>query len=126
MNNQPKINLGEAYFLIAFALIADFINMFPLFNWLVTVITLPAYQFYFRMKGIKGTYSLVGNLIELVPVLSILPALTTVVVATIIITNHPKLVQVGLQAAGAAVPGAGGLAAKAATAVLGGKTPLAK
>ncbi len=82
---EPKISLPEAYFLIAFAIIADLINWIPIINWLVTLITLPGFQFYFAMKGVRGVYSLAGNLIEFVPVLSVLPAITAGIIATIII-----------------------------------------
>lgn len=87
MNNkvEPKISMPEAYFLIAFAVIADLINWIPVINWLVTLITLPGFQFYFAMKGVKGAYSLGGNLIEMVPGLSILPGITAGIIATIMI-----------------------------------------
>lgn len=85
MENQPKISIVEAYFLIAFALIADFINWIPILNILTTIITLPALQFYLKAKGVRGTSGLIGNLLEFIPGLSILPGITGGVIATIII-----------------------------------------
>src|SRR3989344_6893565 len=84
MKNKSKILPMEAYFLIAFAVIADLINWIPVVNWVVTLITLPAFQLYFYLKGMRGIYSLVGNVIELVPVLSILPGVTTGIVLAIV------------------------------------------
>ena len=86
--NQPKISPGEAYFLIAFAVIADLINWIPVVNLLVTLITLPGFQLYFKMKGVKGTASKAANIIELVPFLSTLPAITTGVIITIILDRR--------------------------------------
>src|SRR3989344_6404670 len=90
MKNKSKILPMEAYFLIAFAIIADLINWIPIVNWFVTLITLPAYQLYFYLKGMRGAYSLVGNLIELVPALSVLPGITTGVVLAIIFERLEK------------------------------------
>ena len=90
MGGESKILPMEAYFLIAFAIIADLINWIPVVNWFVTLITLPAYQLYFYLKGMRGIYSLVGNVIELVPALSILPGITTGVVLAIIFERLEK------------------------------------
>ena len=104
MDNEPKISLPEAYLLIAFALIADLINWIPIVNWLVTAVTLPGFQLYFRMKGVKGIWGLAGNLVELIPFLSVLPGITAGVVATIIIDRlaASKLGATALKAAGPA------------------------
>ena len=81
---EPKISAGEIYFLLAFALLADAVNWVPVVNWLVTLVTLPGYQFYFKMKKVGGLWSLAGNLVELIPFVSILPAITAGVLATIL------------------------------------------
>jgi len=85
MKHEPKISLPERYFLIVFAVLADLINWIPIVNILVTIIILPAFQFYFIIKGVRGTYSLMGQIMELIPVLSILPSITTGIIITIII-----------------------------------------
>ena len=82
--NQPKISLIEAFFLLAFALISDLINWIPIINIFVTIGTLPAFWFYFTLKGVKNRANLVGNLIEFVPALSVLPAITAGILLTII------------------------------------------
>jgi len=83
---EPKISDGEAVLLILFALLADLLNWIPGINILITLITLPILQFYFIViKRIKSYYSIAGNILELIPVLSILPAITGGVVATILL-----------------------------------------
>src|SRR3989344_7668550 len=84
MISSSKFSPMEIYLLITFAIIADLINWIPVVNWIVTLITLPAFQLYFYLKGMRGIYSLVGNAIELVPVLSILPGVTTGIVLAIV------------------------------------------
>ena len=110
MEHQPKISLIEAYLLVTFALIADLINWIPFLSWVVTVITLPAFQFYFFMKGVRGVWSLGGNIVEFIPGLSALPAVTAGVVDTILIDRAAatKLGQAGLAAAGPVGKLAGG------------------
>ena len=85
MNGGAKISMVEGFLLVSFALIADALNWIPVLNWVITVVTLPSYQIYFMIKGVKGYYNLAGNLAELLPVLSALPAITAGVVATIIV-----------------------------------------
>ena len=102
--DSPKISAPEAVLLITFALIADLLNWIPIVNWIVTAITLPGFQLYFMMKGVRGYASLAGNLVEFVPFLSALPAVTAGVVAVIIIDRiaASKLGQTALKAAGPA------------------------
>ncbi|OGY68006.1 MAG: hypothetical protein A3I24_02980 [Candidatus Harrisonbacteria bacterium RIFCSPLOWO2_02_FULL_41_13b] len=90
MKNKSKILPMEAYFLIAFAVIADLINWIPVVNWFVTLITLPAYQLYFYLKGMRGIYSLGGNIIEFIPGVSVLPGITIGVVLAIIFERLEK------------------------------------
>ena len=70
--------------MVALALIADLLNWIPVVNWLITAITLPSFQFYFKMKGIRSGWSLAGNLAEVLPLVSVLPLITAGVVITII------------------------------------------
>ena len=81
---EPKISDGAIYYLIVFAVIADLINLLPLVNILSTLITLPIFQIYFRLKGIKSTSFVVSQMIEFIPIISILPATTAGVVIVII------------------------------------------
>lgn len=88
MPNEPKISPGEIYFLIVIAVISDLINWIPVVNIFVTLVTLPGFQFYFRYKGLKGTASLAANIIELIPFLSVLPAITTGVIIIIVLDRR--------------------------------------
>jgi hypothetical protein len=83
--SKPKISLAEAYLLIAFAIISDLINWIPVVNWIVTLVTLPGFQLYFYLRGVKGYAALAGNIIELIPFLSVLPCITVGVILVILI-----------------------------------------
>lgn len=115
---QPKISITEAYFLIVFAILADLINWIPILNWAVTIITLPSYQLYFYIKRMRGIHSLIGNLIELIPVLSVLPGITTGIVIAIIIDRMEstklgsKIIKPVEKIAGGAKPATGKMPAK--------------
>lgn len=113
MDNQPKISLPEAYFLVSFAVIADLINWIPIVNIISGTATLLGFQLYFIMKGVRGIWSLAGNAVDLIPGLSALPAVTAGVLATIIIdrATASKLGQTALKTAGPA----GKIAEKAIT-----------
>lgn len=88
---QPKISTPEAILILMITVIADLISIIPVINWLVSVVMFPVTQFYLRMKGLKGTTMLIGNIIELIPGLSALPAYTTAMTITIYIDRHPKI-----------------------------------
>lgn len=88
---QPKISTPEAILILMLTLIADLISVIPIVNWLVSIIMFPATQFYLRLKGIKSLYMTIGNVIELIPVLSALPAYTTAMAITIYVDRHPQL-----------------------------------
>lgn len=86
---EPKISTVEIIFLLFATLIADLLSVVPIFNWVVSAVMFPTMQFYLKMKGVSGAYALVGNVIELIPVLSILPAYTAAILMTIYIDRHP-------------------------------------
>ena len=84
-HDQPKISSFDATILIIVAVIFDLFNWIPIINIFITFVSLVGFQLYFFLKGVKkAKYSLAGNVFELVPALSILPAITAGVVATII------------------------------------------
>ena len=88
---QPKISTPEAILILMVTAIADLISIIPLVNWLASIVMFPVTQFYLRLKGIKGMYMMIGNVIELIPILSALPAYTTMMAITIYVDRHPKL-----------------------------------
>ena len=91
MEQQPKISTPEAVLILMVTAIADLISIIPLMNWLVSVIMFPVTQFYLRLKGIKGMYMLIGNVIEVIPVLSALPGYTVAMAITIYVDRHPQI-----------------------------------
>ena len=112
---QNKISTAEAILLIMVGLVADLINWVPIVNWVVAIFMFPITQIYFRMKGIRGNYSLICNLIELIPVVSVLPAYTTAMVATVYMDRHPELLEKVSKVAAAKTVNKGNLKPSAAT-----------
>lgn len=53
----------------------------------VDATTLFVIQFWLRMKGVRQMTTLIGNLIEFIPYIDILPIRTATLIATIYITN---------------------------------------
>ncbi len=94
---SPKISTTEAVFLILAGIIADLINWIPVVNWVVAAVMFPITQIYFRIKGVRGHYALIGNILELIPVLSVLPAYTLAMAATVYLDRHPELMAKGKQ-----------------------------
>lgn len=88
MEQTPKFLTVEIFFLVALGLVADAVSIVPYVNILSSLIALIVTQWWFRRKGVKANYALVGNLIDAIPIISVLPALTVTIVAVIIITNR--------------------------------------
>ena len=112
---QNKISTAEAILLIMVGLVADLINWVPIVNWVVAIFMFPITQIYFRMKGIRSNYSLISNLIELIPIVSVLPAYTIAMVATIYVDRHPELLEKVSKMAAAKTVNKGNLKPSAAT-----------
>ena len=71
--------------MIIVGLIADLINLVPFVNILVTLIITPMLVIYFRLKKLPVHTSIATGLLELIPVLSILPGVTLGIIITILI-----------------------------------------
>jgi hypothetical protein len=117
---EPKISLPEAIFVGSLIVLADTVEFILLFFglddfWISDAIAFPSTQIYLRMKGVRGTYSLVANLLELIPYLGDLPFRTIGFVLVVWFDHHPKVEAVVKKAAAVAV-------AVAATAATGGAT----
>jgi len=85
---ESTFSLAEIYLLLAFAIVADLINWIPIVNVLVTIVAFPSYWLYFIIKGVSFAPTLpalIGNLLEIFPVLSAFPMVTVGVAVTIII-----------------------------------------
>ena len=104
MKPEPKISLTEAYLLIVFAIIADLLSIVPLLNDIVAVIFTFGSQIYYFMKGVNGIAGIAAEIIEFIPVLSILPGTLLGVVLVILIDRAAatKLGQTALKTAGPA------------------------
>jgi hypothetical protein len=125
--HEPKISLPEA--LIAGPLlfgIPDLIELLLGFFGIDTLgitdaIAFPGSQIYLRMKGVKSTYALMGNILELIPYVGVLPLRTIGYIAVVWLDHHPKAEAAIGAAAGKATSGeklpAGGV-------TTAGKTPL--
>jgi hypothetical protein len=61
---------------------------------ILDALTFPVTQFYFRMKGVKGTADLVSNGIELIPYVGALPIRTIGLFITIYMANHPEKMEI--------------------------------
>ncbi len=65
-------------------------------NWFVDIFVLVIIQLWFIMKGGIGfgkqAVALVGNLIEFIPLLDILPIRTATLLVAIYLINHPKII----------------------------------
>ena len=97
-DNKPKISPIEAILMLMFVGLADAAEFFFEFfiitawlSWIVDIIVFPVTQLWLRFKGIKGTYNLVSNLLEFLPLVSALPLRTAGMIVTIIIDRNPKL-----------------------------------
>ncbi len=95
--DQKKVSLPEAIMLFLYIGGLDLVGLLLIFFALddfgiIDILSFPVTQFYFRMKGIKATADLVGNLVELIPYVGALPIRTITLASTIYIANHPKLV----------------------------------
>ena len=96
---QPKIDYVEAlyagFFLFVLPDIIELVLMFFLGDsWFLTDIFFdPAEQLYLYLKGVKGIYVLIGNIVELIPFIGDLPIRTTTFIITVWVEHHPKIKQ---------------------------------
>lgn len=78
---QAKISVPEVLIVSAFLLLVDIVELAILFVgaddfWITDALAFPATQIYLRWKGVRGTYSLALNVIELIPYVGWLPLKT--------------------------------------------------
>lgn len=90
MEHEPKISTAEAMLWVLVCIIADIISIVPIINWIVWIIMFPATWMYFKSKGVQSQTALVGSIIEVIPVLSILPGYTVEMLVAIYMDRHPK------------------------------------
>ncbi len=108
---QKKISLPEAIIMVMIVsgayllgVVAVFLVAIPVIgqiflfsDWFINIIVLAIIQFWLIMKGGIGfkaqITALVGNLVELVPLLNIIPANILCLLLAIYLINHPKVMQ---------------------------------
>jgi len=104
---EPKISLPEFIFVGLFIVLVDIIDLigllfaFPMSD-ITDIVMFPVTQIYLYMKGVRGTFMLIGNLIEAIPWIGDLPVRTVVWCVTYFIDHHPKLEKITEIAGGAA------------------------
>jgi len=110
---EPKISLPEFIFVGLFIVLVDTIDLigllfaFPMSD-ITDVVMFPVTQIYLYMKGVRGTFMLIGNLIEAIPWIGDLPVRTVVWCITYFIDHHPKLEKITEVVGGATGGKAGG------------------
>lgn len=93
LENQPKILLAEALIVgPLFFIIPDLIELTLLFFglddfWLSDMYSFATSQIYLRLKGIKTTYTLITNVLEMIPYVGALPLRTIGFIITYYIVN---------------------------------------
>ena len=108
MNEENKIiSLPETIILGMYIGFTDLIGLALVFFalddfFILDILTFPVTQFYFRMKGVKGTADLITNGLELVPYLGALPMRTIGLFITIYLVNHPEKIKTFSAVAGKA------------------------
>jgi len=95
---KNKMSLTIFLFLLITCIIKDIIEIFlgfiPGINLLVWIISIPFVAYIFiivLISGIRGTWLLVGQVLDLIPFASILPIATLTVIICYIIENLPIL-----------------------------------
>lgn len=97
MNNEPKISISEIVIITPYLILIDVIGILLFIAGLddfglLDIIRFPITQLYLRIKGVKGTADLIGNIIKLIPYVGVIP-FTFFWMATIYIDRHPKLAE---------------------------------
>ncbi len=89
MEYEPKISTAEVILGTIVCLIADLLSIIPVINWVVWIIMAPSLWLYFKMKGIPRRYALIGIIIEVIPIISILPGYTVEWLVAVYMDRHP-------------------------------------
>jgi len=98
MEHEPKISLTEIFFITPLFLICDIIGIvlvcFGLDDFfLLDIIRFPLSQVYLYFKGLKGTVTLIGNILETIPYVGALPISTTAWLITVWIDHNPAVAE---------------------------------
>ena len=88
----PKLSVTECFILLLFGIVSDLINLIPFVNILVSLFVTPVIALYFRMKKLPVGASVVAGIIELIPGLSVIPAITFGIIITILIDRFAPVI----------------------------------
>ena len=109
MEGEKKIGLPEAILMILIVVFADIFDVvttislavpvlgeiLTALNWFVDIVVLAIIWIWLIIKGEIGARimitSLIGSLVEFIPLLDVLPIRTVVLLLTIYMINHPKV-----------------------------------
>ena len=96
----PHFDFVDSFALISINLIADLVDLLSLtvigtvVAWAVGGFASGLTLFWLYLKGVKGIgRQAIAQVVDLVPFLDALPIRTTAIVFTIILTNHPELME---------------------------------
>lgn len=92
---MPKISIAEAILLLMYVGTLDVVGFLLIFVglddfFILDLLTFPATQLYFRIKGVRAGYDLATNVLELVPYVGFLPFRTVGVAIVIWQDRHQK------------------------------------
>lgn len=68
--------------------------------WISDIFAFSGSMIYLKMKGLKTTFSLIANIIELIPYVGAIPSRTIAFIITIILENYKDKIQQGIQMTG--------------------------
>lgn len=106
MDQEPKISITEIVFITPLFVLFDSIGIalvsFGIDDFfLLDIIRFPVSQIYLRMKGVKGTTTLVGNILESIPYVGALPISTICWLITVYLDRNPESIAAkGIEMAG--------------------------
>ncbi len=111
MSPEPKISLPEIVYITPLFLLTDIIGIilviFALDDFFILdIIRFPLSQLYLKIKGVKGTATLVANILECIPYVGALPNATIGWLITVWLDHHPAMAAPLEKAAAAIKPGA--------------------
>ncbi len=95
MEQEPKISLPEIIIITPYLVIFDLIGLALIAAglddfFILDAVRFPITQLYLRFKGVKGTATLIGNILELIPYIGGLPISTAAWLITIYLDRHPE------------------------------------
>jgi len=94
-DHKPKFSLPEIILVSPFFIINDVVGIILIIFglddfFILDVLRFPLSQIYLRIKGVRGSYMLIGNILEAIPYIGALPNATICWFITVWLANHPE------------------------------------